>query len=185
MSDAKVEYRDVPGFPGYRVGNNGSVWSCWKRRSLGIGFGTESYMSTDYRQLSGSRNIYGYWVVQLRVNKKRSYQKIHILVLFAFCSLRPAGLLGLHSDDNKDNNSIGNLYWGTPKENSADAIANGCTNHVVGSDCHMAKLQPEQVIEIREAAIAGGNQSAIAEKFGICQGSVSAIKLRKNWKHLQ
>ena len=24
-----IEYRDIPDYPGYRVGNNGSVWSCW------------------------------------------------------------------------------------------------------------------------------------------------------------
>lgn len=27
-----VEYRDIPEFPGYRVGSDGSVWSAWSRR---------------------------------------------------------------------------------------------------------------------------------------------------------
>lgn len=26
-----VEYRDIEGFPGYRIGSDGTVWSCWKR----------------------------------------------------------------------------------------------------------------------------------------------------------
>ena len=40
---AQVEYRDVPGWPGYRVGDDGSVWSLWKRR--GLGRGTATYLS--------------------------------------------------------------------------------------------------------------------------------------------
>lgn len=42
MSDTQstVEYRDIPGHPGYRVGNDGSFWSNWKgswsRRKLSI-----------------------------------------------------------------------------------------------------------------------------------------------------
>jgi hypothetical protein len=35
LSQPPVEYRDVPGFPGYRVGTDGSVWSCWERTAGG------------------------------------------------------------------------------------------------------------------------------------------------------
>lgn len=28
-------YADVADFPGYRVGNDGSMWSCWRRAGLG------------------------------------------------------------------------------------------------------------------------------------------------------
>lgn len=37
MSDANstVEYRDIKGFPGYRVGSDGSVWTTLVRRTRG------------------------------------------------------------------------------------------------------------------------------------------------------
>jgi len=31
LVESAVEYRDIPGFPGYRAGDDGSVWSLWKK----------------------------------------------------------------------------------------------------------------------------------------------------------
>jgi hypothetical protein len=51
------------------------------------------------------------------------------LVLYAFVGPPPGeygrGLyIARHLDDDRSNNSIGNLAWGTPKDNSSDAIRN-------------------------------------------------------------
>lgn len=53
------------------------------------------------------------------------FRQIHILVLEAFVGPRPLGMFGLHADDNPHNNHLNNLRWGTPSENTADAIRNG------------------------------------------------------------
>lgn len=52
-------------------------------------------------------------------------KKVHVMVLEAFTGPRPEGMLGLHRDDDKENNAIENLYWGTAAENRADAVRNG------------------------------------------------------------
>lgn len=52
-------------------------------------------------------------------------KKVHVLVLEAFVGARPEGMLGLHRNDDKDNNTLENLYWGTPWENRQDARRNG------------------------------------------------------------
>lgn len=56
---------------------------------------------------------------------KGQKRKVHILVLESFIGLRPDGLLGLHWDDDPDNNFLHNLHWGDTKANSADAKRNG------------------------------------------------------------
>ncbi len=49
----------------------------------------------------------------------------HALLAEAFIGPRPDGMYVLHRDDNPDNNSIENLYYGTPSENNFDQVRNG------------------------------------------------------------
>ena len=37
----------------------------------------------------------------------------------------PDGMVACHRDDDKNNNALDNLYWGTPTENMQDALRNG------------------------------------------------------------
>lgn len=50
---------------------------------------------------------------------------VHRLVLSAFVGPCPEGMEGLHWDDNKDNNHLSNLRWGTRSENLLDCVRNG------------------------------------------------------------
>lgn len=52
-------------------------------------------------------------------------KRLHICILETFVGPRPAGMWGCHHDDNQRNNRLSNLAWKTPKENAADATANG------------------------------------------------------------
>lgn len=74
------------------------------------------------------------------------------------------------------------LRWATPKENHADKLEHGTLLrgvNVVGS-----KLTEEQVYDIR--SLNGGmSQREIAKRFGIAQGTVSDIRLRKSWAWLE
>lgn len=50
---------------------------------------------------------------------------VHRLVLMAFDRLPEEGEIGCHKNDINTQNNIENLYWGTYKENTQDAIRNG------------------------------------------------------------
>lgn len=50
--------------------------------------------------------------------------KLHHLVLDTFVGPPPDGMWGLHNDDDRRNNRLTNLRWGTPKENAADRDRN-------------------------------------------------------------
>lgn len=72
------------------------------------------------------KNRAGHLTVGLRKNNKPSTLYIHRLVCEAFHGPAPEDKpWALHRDDDKLNNTKDNLYWGTPKENSADCIRNG------------------------------------------------------------
>ena len=67
--------------------------------------------------------------VQLgRGERTQTEAKVHILVLEAFVGPRPDGLDGLHWDDDRTNNTVENLRWGTHSENMQDSVRNG-THH--------------------------------------------------------
>jgi hypothetical protein len=88
----------------------------------------------------------------------------------------------LHRDDNKDNNAIGNLYWGTPKQNCDDRARNGHQINLRGEDCPYARLTEDQV---REIMASPESYSVIESRFGVSNSMVSFIKSGKRWAHVQ
>ena len=80
-------------------------------------------------------NARGYPTVGLYRDQKVKMRKVHTLVLEAFVGPRPEGMEGLHFDDIKANNQLGNLRWGTTAENSFDAVRNGVHNKTRRDRC--------------------------------------------------
>ncbi len=111
----EVEYRPVPGYEGYRVGSDGSVWS--RRRLRGKSIRDEC--GDMWHRMSPSF-AHGYARLQFhRYGRGRAYF-VHDLVLTAFIGPRPLGQQSRHLDGDRANNRIENLAWGTAKENAED-----------------------------------------------------------------
>ena len=183
-STEPVEYREVPDFPGYRVGSDGTVWTCWERRGLGIGNGTRFVFSNRWRQLKlsvGKRH--GYAHVSICCNGKRTCAKAHTLVLNAFRGPRLEGMECRHLDGNRTNNHLSNLVWGTQAENVADRARHG--TNPVGERNVSAVLTEENVRKIRTLLQSGMFQREIARRFGVSEGTVSCIALGKTWRHVK
>lgn len=117
--------RQVKGFPGYLVGNDGSIWTKWRLRGKKVGRGAESYISTTLRPLKPILRKDGYQRVCLRKEGKAYDFLVHRLVLETFIGPCPDGMECLHMDGNKQNNSLDNLRWGTREENVQDSIRHG------------------------------------------------------------
>jgi HNH endonuclease len=102
---------DVVGYEGlYSVTSDGRVWS--------------NYIK-DW--VEGFPNSRGYVQISLTKAGHRRKRLLAILVLTAYRGPRPDGLQGCHRDGDKLNNTLDNLYWGTPAENTADQLLVG--NH--------------------------------------------------------
>lgn len=104
----------VQGFDLYEVSDRGSV------RSL-----PRDFPRLKGRVLKPGITPKGHRFVVLSHRGVPSTKSVHILVLEAFIGPRPEGMLGLHRDDDKSNNTVENLYWGTYSDNAADAVRNG------------------------------------------------------------
>lgn len=102
----------VPGFNGYEVSDHGRVRSFLQRHNQG-------------RVLKPGQNNKGYLQVGLQSNSGMRSRRIHTLVLEAFVGPCPPGMIALHNDDDKTNNRLENLRWGTHSENYRDSIKNG------------------------------------------------------------
>ena len=174
-STVGVEYRVVAGFPAYRVGSDGTVWSCWK--------GTKHRRLSDtWRLLRPGRKEHGHRYVRISNDSEQKYVHVHRLVLEALVGPCPIGMEACHNDGNPDNNSIDNLRWDTRTGNVADTIRHG--RHYVGSQQKHAKLNEDQVRQAFVLRSEGWTHEAIAKRFGVGRVTITRIFLGKRWKHV-
>lgn len=179
MSDehTSVEYRDIPGFPGYRVGSDGSVWFRWITCRSG------RRLTNNWKRMKLTPGSKGYLRVNLTPESGGRYQtfRVHRLVLEAFVGPCPDGMECRHfPDTDKTNNRLENLSWGTPEQNRDD---NHQTDAYRDCDAHpMAKLTSGQVASIRSRYAAGGVlQRELAEEFGVSVPNISTIVNGHSW----
>lgn len=175
--ESKVEYRLVPGFPAYRVGDDGSVWSRFKHVWGDYTLGSEWRRLRATRVRAGRTDGSQRLQVTLRRDHKSHKFLVHTLVLTAFVGSRPKGMGCCHFPDrNPLNCRLENLRWGTQKDNAQDQRKHGT---IPGGELHHnAKLSNADVEKIRSL---GGtmSQSKIASMFGVHQAYISTILRRK------
>lgn len=178
-----VEYRPIEGFPGYRVGNDGSVWSCWKHegiRGRGRGKGSRFVIGEVWKALKFGKQKDGRNGVVLSRNSKRYNRKVHRLVLEAFVGPCPEGMECRHFPDRDPaNNRLGNLQWGTKKENAVDRATHGTQRH--GTQLHMTKLSEADVMRIIERLDSGEAQASIAKFYRVRQSAIGSINIGLTW----
>lgn len=163
-----VEFKDIPGFPRYCVGDDGSVWSSCRGNWM--------------RLKSAPAGDMGYLKVNLCRTGRMFNRYIHQLVLVSFVGDRPDGMEVRHLDGNHLNNRAGNLAWGTSLENKADMIRHGTSPK--GERNPLAKLTAAKIAGIRTAAAAGESRKVIGARYGIAPDHVGLIARRKVWKHV-
>lgn len=162
-----VEFRAVIGFPNYRVGNDGSLWS----RARG-----------EWRQLVGGIDKDGYRKTILCRDGERHHRRIASIVLEAFVGPCPDGLEACHDNGINDDDRADNLRWDTHANNIADKKLHG--THQQGELHGCCKLTESKVREIRARREAGEIYRTIAADLGVALNTVQAICARRLWKHV-
>lgn len=172
------EWRAVVGWEGrYEVSDEGrvrSVASRWGPRPRPIVL--HPFLSG--REDRGKKRL----AVRLHGDGRPAFKAVHRLVLEAFRGPCPDGMQGRHLDDDVLNNRLGNLVWGTPLENAADARRNGIRR--VGERNGRATLTADNVRDIRRRLAAGEVQQRLADEFGVSQGTISGIKIGRLWSEV-
>lgn len=164
-----VEYRELPGFPGYRAGNDGSIWSCWKANGRG-----QQIMGGKWKRLRGApRKEDGRLRYTLRTASgeyRRAYGSNFILE--AFAGPCPEGLEACHENGDCLNDSPSNLRWDTHSSNLLDKRRHGTAD----PEKHpKAKLKNEDITTIIDLRANGQRLKAIAERFGVSEQRVFQI----------
>jgi hypothetical protein len=182
MSDqstaAQIVYKENSKFPGYRFGEDGSIWSRWRFSGKPICthvIGDKwkplkpGLRPKDNRKRYTLRGADGYY--------RRAYGSFFILE--AFIGPAPDGLEACHENGNCTDDSAGNLRWDTHSANLLDRRAHGTAP--CGEQINTAKLTAEIVVEIRRI---GKPLKQHAQKYGVSEALVSAIIKRKVWQHV-
>lgn len=179
-----VEYRDIPGFPGYRVGDDGSIWS---NRRLGRRYKLsrdEPLLTDDWHRLAPDKVKNGYIVVSLRHNGKRMMFPLHRLVLESFVGPCPEGMEACHSPDRtRSNCRLDNLRWDTRQANSDDQQKHGSRQR--GERNGHAKLTESVVREARQRYVHGDiSIRKLATEYGISRLTLGDAIRRVTWRHV-
>ena len=117
-----TRYRDIPGYPGYRVGSDGTVWSCRIK-------GRTGKLSSRWKRLQPYPVRGGYLLVRLYSQEgQRKEFLVHTLVLTAFVGPCPVDSECCHQDGDPGNNRLENLRWDTHSANCLDKRRQGRPN---------------------------------------------------------
>lgn len=159
-----VEYRRIG--LAYRVGFDGSVWTCWRK-------GPGARADGPWKLMRPTIDRDGYRRVELTDHEgKKITRKVCGLVLVAFVGERPDGQEARHLDGNPANDARTNLVWGTPLENHADKRRHGTI--AAGERHGKVKLTADQIADV--LSLKGlATQLSVADKFGVSRGYVGQI----------
>jgi hypothetical protein len=178
-----VEFRDVPGFPGYRVGSDGSLWSRWRQRGTGSNAGgTVTYLSDAWRKRKVSPDSRGYTRIKLTKDGRIVTRFLHRIVLESFVGPCPAGMECCHDNGIASDCRPSNLRWDTPKSNQADRIRHGTDQR--GILCPQAKLTEEIVVEALTRLSRGEPARDVGPSLGIKRRHLNCIRAGKTWRHV-
>lgn len=115
----KEIWKDVPGYPGYEASNLGDVRS--KNRVVVYSDGRKRFYPSKELSQGTTKKGYKYVYPGFSKNGKRNTVGVHRLVALAHIP-NPEGKPFInHIDGNPGNNSVENLEWVTPQENSRHA----------------------------------------------------------------
>jgi hypothetical protein len=116
-----VTYLPISDFPGYRVGDDGSVWTQWEKVVVAFGAGCYYRVGKTWKRLKTTPIGAGYPSVHLFSGGVAKLFCVHRLVLETFVGLCPKGMECCHAPDpDKTNCRLENLRWDTRGNNHRD-----------------------------------------------------------------
>lgn len=126
----------------------------------------------------------GYYQVTLYNKGRRKNYRIHRIVAEHFIPNVDNKPEVNHIDGDKSNDSVPNLEWVSSRENIIHAFDTGLrVSHGEHNNFH--KLSNTDVLEVYDLAHSGlFKQSEIGAMYNVHKDTVSAIKRKKNWRHL-
>lgn len=152
-------FKIIDGFPHYKICVDGTIFS-------DVGF--------HYMKVKTYINNNGYMVVGLWNNNTYTNKTLHTLIAKHFLTNNNNLPCVLHKNDNKLDNILENLYFGTQKDNVNDKIKNGRHVHRIPE---ITKEEIKKTINL----IPSITNTELMKRFGITIQSVR--KIRKDYEN--
>jgi hypothetical protein len=162
MKTTRMEnWIEIEEFPSYHVSNRGRIRG--KRGNV----------------IKPGNSKCGYLFVIFVIDGKRYSKYVHRLVLKAFGPEQPPNTTVDHINRIKTDNRLENLRWATNRQQTDNS------EMARGSKQHLSKLTESDIPKIRKLLSMGITQTRIAKQFGVAQRTISRIKSKKAWSHVQ
>ena len=128
----EMDYKILEEYPHYRIYPNGKIYSIKLKKFI-----------------FGHKNKRGYYAFTIYDSfGKRKQKALHQLLAMAFIPNPSNYEVVRHLDDNKENNSLSNLKWGTIRENIEDAIRNNVYKMPDNSKRWLVKTPTNSILEV-------------------------------------
>lgn len=168
---AKMIIKNIENWQNYFITDEGQVYSKNGKKIL--------------KQMRPCKQSSGYLQVNLYDGKTNTYKAklVHRLVAEAFIPNPENKPQVNHKDGNRQNNSVDNLEWVTPMENTIDKMKR--QKPIIQSRKQLRELEAEakrfkHKIICLETGEVFKNQVQVAEKFGVTKQTVSSVILGKS-----
>jgi hypothetical protein len=135
--------------------------------------------------LCPAANSRGYFTINAYVNGTSASYSVHQLVAHEFLGKKPQGMEVCHGPNGKLDNSVGNLSYGTARQNQGpDKVRDGTSNN--GERNPNVKLTKEQAAAIwcERCKPDKARATEIAERFSVSLWTVLDIWNGKTWRCL-
>ena len=131
-------FKVIPEAPNYVACIDGRIYSR-PRRIRGGGFGGTRLVGGVFRKPGRCRGFMGLALAPLKM------RNVGALVLSAFRGPRPEGQCCRHLNGDFTDNRLGNLAWGTPKDNAQDMIRHGRHSNMGGRTEKLPKSEYRRI----------------------------------------
>ena len=153
---SNIEWRDVPGYPGYKASRTGQV------------IGPRGLVMRPMKMTTGHLYV---------ITGDRRKLWVHHAVLLAYVGPRPEGQECRHLDGNPRHNHVGNLAWGTRLENVRDKARHGTELHGEAKSNH--RITTEQA---RAKRVDSRASRVVGRDYGISHTAVLRIRRGERWR---
>lgn len=167
-------WQDIPGFPGYQISDQGRLRSFLYSKVRGAA-------PPEGRILVGGHDRDGYRRAVLCADdgKIRKSLKISHLVAAAFIGPRPRRSVVRHMNGDHTDDRAANLRYGTQRQNIGDKVEHGTMAR--GEGHGSARLTE---IDVRAIRASTEKLAPLAARYGVSQSTISAIRHRRLWAHI-
>lgn len=120
----------------------------------------------------------GHLNVRLRIDGEVHEEYIHRLVAKTFIPNNCGYPIVRHLDDDKENNHVDNLAWGTQKDNMDDMRRNGNAYIFTNEDRekHLRSMRkPVEAVDEKGNVTVFSSQTEAAKVLGLCQSNVGKV----------